>query len=44
MNKLLAVADNVIDITDVTEVKEEISRFGRWLDEFSQNYWILYSR
>lgn len=34
MNKLLAVADNVIDITDVTEVKEEISRFGRWLDEF----------
>ena len=33
MNKLLAVAENVIDLTDVTEVHKEISRFGLWLEE-----------
>ena len=32
MKNLFAVAETVIDLTDATEVKEELSRFGEWVE------------
>ena len=33
MKKLLCVSEAVIDIKDAAEVKEEISRFGEWVED-----------
>ena len=33
MKKLLAVTETAIDLTDAVEVKEELSRFGQWLED-----------
>ena len=32
MKNVFAVAETVADIADVTEVKEEISKFGEWVE------------
>ena len=33
MNKFLATADSIIEIKDVAEMHQDISRFGRWLED-----------
>ena len=33
MKKLLCTAEAAIDIKDVAEVKEELSRFGKWMED-----------
>jgi hypothetical protein len=33
LKKLLCTAEAAVDIKDAAEVKEELSRFGKWLEE-----------